>query len=132
MLSSPARKFKEDDAIHDSRASELQNFYNGRVVLLTGATGFVGKCVLEKLLHDTEVRKIFVLIRSRPGISTQERLSTSILQSPAFDRLRTMVGVDGWDAFIASRVVAVEGDTNMPKIGMCSKDYAEVSPRKEI
>ena len=150
MLSSLPRKF-EDDAMRspdetadrktakdelrldnalseDGRASELQDFYKGRNVFLTGATGFVGKCVLEKLLRDTEVSKIFVLIRSPSGSSTQERFATSILQTPAFDRLRNMVGVNGWDAFIAARVVAVEGDTSMPKIGMYPKDYEEVSP----
>ena len=122
-------EFRLDNAVsEDGRASELQKFYKGRNVLLTGATGFVGKCILEKLLRDTEVCKIFVLIRSLPGSSTQERFSTSILQSQAFERLRNIVGVNEWDAFIAARVVAVEGDTSMPKIGMCPKDYEEVSP----
>ena len=122
-------EFRQDNAVgEEGCASELQTFYKGRNVLLTGATGFVGKCVLEKLLRDTEVCKIFVLIRSLPGSSIQERLSTSILQSTGFERLRNMVGENGWDAFIAARVVAVEGDTSMPKIGMCPKDYEEVSP----
>jgi acyl carrier protein len=112
----------------DGPASELQDFYRGRTVFLTGATGFVGKCVLEKLIRDTEVSKIFVLIRSLPGSSKQQRVSTSILQSPVFERLRNKVGVKGWHAFIAARVQPVEGDISMPKIGMCSKDYEEVSP----
>jgi hypothetical protein len=122
-------EFRLDNSVgEDGRASELQKFYKGRIILLTGATGFVGKCVLEKLLRDTEVCKIFVLIRSLPGSSTQERFSTAILQSPVFERLRSRVGVNGLDAFIAARVVAVEGDVSMPKIGMCPKDYEEVSP----
>jgi hypothetical protein len=30
-------------------------FYDGQSVFATGTTGFVGKCMLEKLLRDTKV-----------------------------------------------------------------------------
>jgi FlaA1/EpsC-like NDP-sugar epimerase len=33
----------------------ISEFYVGQTVLVTGTTGFVGKCLLEKLLRDTKV-----------------------------------------------------------------------------
>jgi len=41
--------------------SLIQNFFSGRCVLVTGATGFVGKDLLEKLLHScADLRTIYL------------------------------------------------------------------------
>jgi len=37
------------NTIHDM--SEIQSFYDGTTVFLTGATGFVGNLILEKLIR---------------------------------------------------------------------------------
>ena len=34
--------------------SPIQQFYQGKTVFITGATGFMGKVLLEKLLRSTE------------------------------------------------------------------------------
>lgn len=42
----------------------VKNFYEGKSVLITGATGFIGKVMLEKLLRDTpNIRQIYIIIR---------------------------------------------------------------------
>ena len=56
-------------------ASILQKFYEGRVVLLTGGTGFLGKMLLLKLLHSCpDIGAIILLLREKHGQSCQERL----------------------------------------------------------
>lgn len=44
-----------DNFTHDNQSeteqSEIQKFYNDTTVFLTGATGFVGTLILEKLLR---------------------------------------------------------------------------------
>ncbi|RYF09686.1 MAG: NAD-dependent epimerase/dehydratase family protein, partial [Deltaproteobacteria bacterium] len=53
-------------------------------VLLTGATGFVGKVVLHRLLRQTPaVRRIYVVIRSKSGKSVEARWQ-QVLASPCF------------------------------------------------
>jgi hypothetical protein len=65
-------------------ASILQKFYEGRVVLLTGGTGFLGKVLLLKLLHSCpDIGAIILILRKKHGQSCQERL---------FDILSSSVG----------------------------------------
>jgi 1-acyl-sn-glycerol-3-phosphate acyltransferase len=84
------------------------------VVLLTGATGFVGKVVLENLLRQREefgIVRVHVLIRSgRRGEEPQARFVDEIVASPCFDRL-----APGWDSLV--RVVPgelTEGNCGIP------------------
>lgn len=53
----------------------IRNEFRGSVVLLTGATGYVGGLVLESLLQTTEAQKVYVLLRSKGQQSPQERLA---------------------------------------------------------
>lgn len=53
--------------------SEIQYFYKNSTVLLTGATGFVGKLLLEKLLRQCHVKHVYVLIREKNGTDAESR-----------------------------------------------------------
>ena len=46
-------------------------FYKGKIIFITGTSGFLGKVILEKCLRVlTDVEKIFLLIRSKSGESS--------------------------------------------------------------
>ena len=50
------------------------SFYRGKNVFLTGATGFMGKVLLEKLLRTCpEVGTVYILVRPKKGRMTEER-----------------------------------------------------------
>jgi fatty acyl-CoA reductase len=50
-------------------------FYDGKSVFLTGASGFVGKVLLEKLLWSCPgMEKVYILIRDKRGMSSEERV----------------------------------------------------------
>jgi fatty acyl-CoA reductase len=60
----------------------LQEFYQGKVVLLTGATGFLGKNLLLKLLLSCpDIKGVIVLLRGTKEGSASDRLSAT-LSSP--------------------------------------------------
>jgi fatty acyl-CoA reductase len=42
-------------------------FYRGKNILITGATGFVGKVLLEKMLRSLEINRIYLLVRTKKG-----------------------------------------------------------------
>lgn len=65
-------------------AVPLREFYRGQKILVTGATGFLGGLLVEKLLRSCpEVDTIYVLIREnkRNGQDAQARLN-KLLSSP--------------------------------------------------
>nr|XP_022904425.1 fatty acyl-CoA reductase 1-like [Onthophagus taurus] len=55
--------------------SPITEFYTGKTVLVTGATGYMGKVLLEKLVRSfPDIKKIYILIRSKKGCTPQERV----------------------------------------------------------
>lgn len=59
-----------------SRTASIAQFYAGKDVLITGATGFMGKVLVEKLLRCCpEVRTLYLLVRPKAGQSMQQRAS---------------------------------------------------------
>ncbi|XP_018060142.1 PREDICTED: fatty acyl-CoA reductase 1-like [Atta colombica] len=63
-------------------------FYAGQSIFLTGATGFLGKMLIEKILRSCpDVREIFLLIRSKKELTMNERLE-KLLNLPLYDKLR--------------------------------------------
>jgi thioester reductase-like protein len=54
-------------------------FFEGQNIFVTGATGFLGKVLLEKLLRSCpDVGNIFVLVRPKKGKESSERVKNII------------------------------------------------------
>lgn len=43
----------------------ITDFYCDKKILITGGTGFLGKCLVWKLLNDLNVDRIYILVRSK-------------------------------------------------------------------
>lgn len=85
--------------------NSVEKFYDGSTVLVTGATGFIGSVLVEKLLRCFEVKKIYLMIRAKDGVSVSERLE-KFKEVQIFDLLRKQ----RWAVF--EKLVAVEVDYN--------------------
>jgi len=54
----------------------IANFYSGKTIAITGGTGYVGQCVIEKLIRCCPgIKRIFVLLRKKRSMTSEERLS---------------------------------------------------------
>jgi len=97
-----------------SRRSEdmmppLQQVLDKRRILLTGATGFLGKVFLYLLLRShPELERIYVLIRGDRR-SSLSRFRREILDSPAMEPLRAHLGA-GFDRYLEEKIVVLPGD----------------------
>ena len=60
---------------------KVSKFYENKTVFITGATGFMGKVLVEKLLRSTKVRKIYLLIRPKESHHNNEDIYFNILKS---------------------------------------------------
>lgn len=66
----------------DAPLPSIVDFYSRRNVFITGATGFMGKCLLEKLLRSVpDLGSVFVLTRPKKGKDPQQRIN-DLLSSP--------------------------------------------------
>jgi alcohol-forming fatty acyl-CoA reductase len=85
-------------------------------VLLTGATGFVGQAVLERLLSGHPDTRISVIIRPKGSLTAEDRLA-KLLRKPVFRTWRRAVGAAEADRIVAERVTAIAGDlADMPEL----------------
>ncbi len=83
---------------------------------MTGATGFLGTAVVERLLRAVPDCEVAVLVRSgRRG--AVERVRREILRNNCFDRLRSEVG-NGFDEMIDRRLLVMAGDIGAEGLGL--------------
>lgn len=53
----------------------IPEFYRGRCIFLTGATGFMGKVLVHKLLTDCgDLERLYILVRAKRGVEPKQRL----------------------------------------------------------
>jgi 1-acyl-sn-glycerol-3-phosphate acyltransferase len=85
-------------------------------VLITGATGFVGKVVLEELLRrrlEFGIEQVYVFVRSKKGHKPEQRFQQEIASSQCFSLLTD-------DQIKRCRVVA--GELTQPDCGLSTAD----------
>ncbi|KAL0095229.1 male sterility protein-domain-containing protein [Phycomyces blakesleeanus] len=110
-------------------AGPVTRFYQHKNILLTGATGFVGKAVLWKLLQalGPNIGKIYVLIRngsnkrSKVGRPT-DRIRNEILSNKAFISLKRSIGADLFDAIVKEKIIPIAGDIISPDLSITEED----------
>lgn len=87
----------------------IRDALSGRHVLITGATGFLGTALLERVLSELPDTRVTVLVRGRYGSPPESRLQ-EILASNAFGPLRERLGSERLQQAAAERISVVEGD----------------------
>lgn len=49
--------------------------FKNKTVFISGATGFLGKVLIEKLLRVTEVKTLYLLVRQKRNTSPKDRMT---------------------------------------------------------
>jgi HAD superfamily hydrolase (TIGR01490 family) len=94
----------------------LAQALSGKRILITGATGFVGEALLERLLFDLPDVEILLVVRPR-GMTTAAQRIEHLLNGATFGRLRERDGAEAVQALVGSRITVLEGDLdNVPAL----------------
>jgi alcohol-forming fatty acyl-CoA reductase len=104
-----ARGVPTDSAGSKQRPAGVRAGLAGRRVLLTGATGFVGEALLERVLSDLPDTSLVLLVRGKAGATARQRVE-QLLTKPAFGGLRARLGDDGVRRLLDDRVQVLDGD----------------------
>ena len=98
----------------------LKHFYEGKTILITGSTGFVGKVILEKVLRSfSNVKTIYISINGSKG-EEYDIYKKKIKDSQIFDQLKIELGIKGWKKILKNKIVVLPLDF--------SQKILEVSP----
>ena len=114
-----------------------RGYYTGKTLLLTGATGLVGKALIEAVLRALpEVRRLYVLVRPRTDVAgravgVERRVREDILASSAFDALRAQHGQE-FEAFALEKVRAVEGELSRDRLGLERATYQRLQAEVDV
>jgi len=101
-----------------SEPISIRRAFAGKHVLLTGASGFVGKVWLTLMLDRVpEIGRIYVLLRSKALLSARERFEKMVNTSPAFRPLHERLG-PAFSSFLADKIEVIEGELGADDLGL--------------
>src|SRR5205085_3719600 len=90
-----------------------------KTLLVTGSTGFLGKSIVEKSLRNLpQLKRINLAIRSSPRRPAAERLQREVLSSPAFRKLKSELGDEGFARLTADKLGVIEIDLGRDGLGL--------------
>ncbi|KAE8037462.1 hypothetical protein FH972_010049 [Carpinus fangiana] len=96
----------------------MPKFLENKTVLVTGATGFLAKAFVEKILRvQPNVRRLYLLIRASDLASATQRLHNEIIEKELFRVVKEKWGAN-LDSFISEKVMAVPGDVSYENLGI--------------
>eukprot|EP00253_Pinus_taeda_P004114 PITA_04114 len=103
----------------------IVDFMKNKNFLITGATGFVGKVLIEKILRmQPDIGKLFLIIRANDSAAALKRLKDEVMNVELFKCLREIHG-DEFEKFMLKRLVPVAGDMTKHNLGI-EEDMANV------
>ncbi len=115
----------------------IPEFFHGKVILIAGATGFLGQALVAKILTALpDVKRIYLLIRSQTVANGEKRTATDRLEnevftSSAFAKLKQIHG-EQLREWLREKVYAVEGDMAYERLGLSDTDYETLQREVQI
>uniref|UniRef100_A0A665VQ65 Fatty acyl-CoA reductase n=1 Tax=Echeneis naucrates TaxID=173247 RepID=A0A665VQ65_ECHNA len=101
--------------------ASVAEYYAGKSVLITGATGFMGKVLVEKLLRSCpEVKALYILVRPKAGQSMQQRVS-DMMKCKLFDRMRE----DNPD--FHQKIIPISSELTQPGLAISPEDVERLT-----
>ncbi|XP_034688637.1 alcohol-forming fatty acyl-CoA reductase-like [Vitis riparia] len=103
----------------------IVEFLENKSILVTGATGFLAKIFVEKILRiQPNVKKLFLLLRAADTKSATQRLRNEVLGKELFRVLRDKWG-SNLNSFISEKVTPIPGDISCENLGVTNLNLRE-------
>ncbi|KAL6841165.1 hypothetical protein ACP4OV_029134 [Aristida adscensionis] len=98
----------------------VAGFFKGKSILVTGSTGFLGKLLVERILHvQPDVKKLYLLVRAPDVASAKKRVQTEqkcVIGNDLFNVLREQHG-SNFNSFIEEKISPLAGDIISENLG---------------
>ncbi|XP_047542412.1 putative fatty acyl-CoA reductase CG5065 isoform X2 [Vanessa atalanta] len=104
----------------------VTEYYAGKSIFITGATGFMGKILVEKLLRSCkDLKKIYILVRKKKGQSPESRLET-------FFSCRIFENLLKQNPKVLNKLRVIPGDVLEEGLGISAADMVELEQECQI
>uniref|UniRef100_A0A0K8UGQ7 Fatty acyl-CoA reductase n=1 Tax=Bactrocera latifrons TaxID=174628 RepID=A0A0K8UGQ7_BACLA len=104
----------------------VQEYYKDKTIFITGASGFMGKVLVEKLLYScSALKEIIIIVRPKRGKSPEVRLE-EIFKLPIFQRIREE------KPEVLKKVTSFNGDVTYENLGLSGENLKYVTDNTNI
>ncbi|KAI6676517.1 hypothetical protein NL676_037313 [Syzygium grande] len=108
------------------------DFLERRNFLVTGATGFLAKVLIEKILRVApNVGKIFLLIKAKDEQAAMDRVKNEIIECELFKCLKQKYGEE-YTNFMLSKLVPVKGDIRESNMGIADDFLHQITQEVDV
>ncbi|XP_074267641.1 alcohol-forming fatty acyl-CoA reductase-like [Silene latifolia] len=106
-------------------------FLGNKTILVTGATGFIAKILVEKILRiQPNVGKLYLLVRAKDSESANVRIQDEVIGKELF-RILKETWRDNFESFISEKIAPVAGDTSSENLGVVD-DHLKMQMFKDV
>ncbi|CAF0826788.1 unnamed protein product [Adineta steineri] len=99
-----------------TEASAIIEYFKRKSIFITGATGFIGKQLVEKLVRSCpDIEHIYLLVRPKRGHAVNDRVK-ELVAGPLFNTVREI------NPNFAEKISALQGDILDPNFGLSASD----------
>lgn len=105
--------------------SEIKDFYKNKSVLLSGATGMIGKLILAKFMRLGNVKEMVIFVRAKKGLSMEQRID-DLFKGFLFEKMEM------YDPKFRSKLKLIFADFEMDNLGISNEDREYIKKNVEI
>lgn len=105
--------------------SPMKDFYDNKILFITGGMGYIGKLLLAKLMRLGNVKEVLLLSRPKKGKSSEERMN-DLFKGFLFNEMQN------YDAHFRSKVRIVNGDMEPKDLGISHEDREYIKNNVEV
>ncbi|XP_002523777.2 fatty acyl-CoA reductase 3 [Ricinus communis] len=96
----------------------ILEFLENKTILATGATGYLAKIFVEKVLRvQPNVKKLYLLLRAADADSAMERLNREVIGKDLFKGVREKYG-SSLNSFVSEKMTPIPGDISREDLGI--------------
>ncbi|EYU36962.1 hypothetical protein MIMGU_mgv1a0098192mg, partial [Erythranthe guttata] len=110
----------------------IVQFLENKSILVAGATGFLAKVLIEKIMRvQPKVKKLYLLLRAEDSVSALHRFNTEVIGKDLFGVVKEKYGAN-LNSLILEKITVLNGDITRDDLGLQESILEELFQEVDI